>query len=167
MKQYAHVGICLLCVQQAEKALQSAIQTVLENESVKLLEQSEPERKQTLGDFLKKLKRRVKLPLHVKENLYTFLKMRNRLVHGFDFELRTEHGSEAAKLFLLELSLRALGTTGLVTALFQVWARDEHDTEFFEVEDEHTRQIIKTFEKQFGSMAREILAGRSKVPPQQ
>src|SRR5690349_415907 len=89
---YAWVGLSLLCAQMAERSLQTAIATVLDDETVKLEDQSEPERKQTLGDFLKRLKRRVRLPVRVKDELYTFLRMRNQLVHAFDFDLRTEQG---------------------------------------------------------------------------
>src|SRR6516164_2696970 len=100
MRTYAWIGLGLLCVQMAEQSLQSAIQTVLDDEDVRLAEQSEPERKQTLGDFLKRLKKRVKLPVHFKEELYTFLRMRNQLVHEFDFKLGTDEGRKASNLFI-------------------------------------------------------------------
>jgi hypothetical protein len=169
MRLFAGIGACLAVVQTAERALQSAIETVLDNPNARLLEQSEPLRKQTLGDFLKKLKRRVNLPTQVKDKLYAFLKMRNQLVHDFSeipgWNLRTEEGREAAELFLFELASAAISITGLCTAVFQVWARDECDKEFFgekflEVQSEETRQIVKLFEKQFGKLARDILAAR-------
>jgi hypothetical protein len=147
-------------VQLAERALQSAIQTVLDDESVKLAEQSEPQKQETLGAFIRKLKRRVKLPVHLNERLYEFLKMRNRLVHEFEHDFHSEKGREEARLFLVDLMIRALTITGLFTAVFQVWAQDEHGVDFFEVEADETRLIIKWFESHFGKLAREILAGR-------
>lgn len=172
MKLYAYVGLCLSCVQLAERALQSAINTVLDDEGIRIAEQSEPERKQTLGDFLKKLKRRVRLPARVKDDLYTFLKMRNEFVHESHFDFRTSDGCEKARLFLLELIFRALSIAGLIVAVYQVWARDEHDEEFFDEEffdealfemssDQH-RLIVQHFEQHYGSLARQILAGRAK-----
>jgi hypothetical protein len=160
---FAYIGVCLICVKMAERALQSAIETVLDDEGAKLAEQSEPERKQTLGEFLKKLKRRVKLPLHLKERLYGFLRMRNRLIHEFDFNFSTEMGRKEARLFLSELSVAALAIFALMTAIFQAWALDEHGVDLFEVEAEETRRIIKLMGKQFGSLAREVLAGRNRV----
>ena len=160
---FAYIGVCLICVKMAERALQSAIETVLDDEGAKLAEQSEPERKQTLGEFLKKLKRRVKLPLHLKERLYGFLRMRNRLIHEFDFNFSTEMGRKEARLFLSELSVAAMAIFALMTAIFQAWAQDEHGVDFFEVEAEETRRIIKLMGKQFGSLAREVLAGRNRV----
>jgi hypothetical protein len=156
------VGVCLMCVKQAEKALQTSIDTVLDDESVKLAEQSEPERKQTLRYFIKRLKRRVKLPIRVKDRFYDFLRMRNQLVHELDFDFQTEKRREQAELFLLELTFTAMAITLLLTAVFQVWAQDEHGVDFFEVEADQTQQIIKAIEKQFGPLAREILAGRNK-----
>jgi hypothetical protein len=165
---FTYVGLCLSCVQQAERALQATIQTVLDDENVKLAEQSEPERKQTLGDFLKKLKRRAKLPITVKDRLYAFLRMRNRLVHEFDFDLSTEEGNTAARLFLLELTLAAISISGLMVAIFQVWAKDHHGEDFytedfFKTEAKQHLQLVKLFEDKFGGIAREILAGRNKA----
>jgi hypothetical protein len=168
IRTFTYVGLCLGCVQQAERALQVAIQTVLDDETVKLAEQSEPERKQTLGDFLKKLKRRVKLPITVKDRLYAFLRMRNQLVHEFDFELSTEEGNTAARLFLLELIFTAISISGLMVAVFQVWAKDQHGEDFytedfFKADAEQHLQLVKLFEDKFGDIAREILAGRNKA----
>jgi hypothetical protein len=53
----------------------------------------------------------------------------------------------------------------LFTAVFQVWARDNFDEEFFnEVETEQTRQLLKMFETQFGATARKILSGKYPNP---
>jgi len=111
-------GVCLACVQQAERALQTALGTVLGNEYSKLVDQSEPEKKQTLGDFIRKLKQRFKLPIRVKDDLYTFLSMRNQLVHEFKFGFQTEDGRTEARPFLLELTARAISVTGLLVAIF-------------------------------------------------
>lgn len=163
----AYIGLCLLCVQQAERALQSAIETVLENPEMKLLEQSDSNRKETLGIFLRKLKRRVNLPPRLKERLYEFLENRNRFIHDYSSipgaKEKTAEGQEPAKLLVIDLMLTAVSITGLMVAVFQAWARDEHDTEFFEIEDQQTQQLIKMFKTTFGSLAREILTGRTNL----
>src|SRR5262249_52343690 len=109
-----------------------------------------------------KLKRRVKLPWHLKERLHDFLRMRNRFIHEFDFDFSTETGRKEARILLTELSVGALAIVALMTAIFQAWSQDEHGVDFFEVEAEETRRIIKVMEKQFGSLAREVLAGRNR-----
>jgi hypothetical protein len=49
----------------------------------------------------------------------------------------------------------------LFTTVFQVWAKDNFDEEFFiELEAEHSRKMLKVFEEQFGGTARKILAGK-------
>jgi len=157
------IGICFVCVKQAEQALQFSINNVLDDESVKLAEQSEPERKQTLGDFIKKLKRRVKLPIRIKERFYDFLRMRNQLVHEIDFDFHTEEGRKQAEMFLRELSCIAMSISLLLVAVFQAWSRDEQGIDIFEDEADESRQIAKALEMQFGPVAREILAGRNKA----
>jgi uncharacterized protein YutE (UPF0331/DUF86 family) len=169
-KIFAYIGICLAAVQMAERGLQTAIETVLDDPKLKLLEQAEPERQRTLGNFLRKLKRRTKVPHHVKEKLYGFLKMRNQLVHDLSsipgWDLNTEKGRETARRFLTELAILATAVSGLCIALFQIWARDEFDEEFYNEEffvDETQRQLAKLLGQQFGGLARELLAGASKT----
>jgi hypothetical protein len=57
MEVFSSMGLCLSCIQQAEQVLQFTIETVLDDPTLNLAEQSEPERKHTLGDFLRKLKK--------------------------------------------------------------------------------------------------------------
>ena len=49
----ALMGQSLLCIQQTEIALSSVVETVLDDPRVKLMEQTELERKKTLGDFIR------------------------------------------------------------------------------------------------------------------
>ena len=49
-----------------------------------------------------------------------------------------------------------------------MWAKDEHDEEFFNQEllgvaAEQKQVLINFFEQHYGELAREILAGRNKV----
>jgi hypothetical protein len=110
--------MCLLLVQQAEKALAFAVEEVLDHPDLKLMEQAESERLRTLGSFLRKLKRRVKLEPTLKDKLYHFLRMRNTLVHnlneipGWD-GLGTEEGQQAALKFSVELAFASLNVTAL------------------------------------------------------
>jgi hypothetical protein len=76
------IGMCLLSVQQAERVLSAAVETILDRPDLNLAEQSQVKQKQTLGDFLKRLKRRVKLEYGLKERLFKFLEMRNKFVHN-------------------------------------------------------------------------------------
>ncbi len=162
-KLFVAVGVCLMSVQLAERALQESIDTVFDDETVRLSEQSEPERKQTLGDFVKKLKRRAKLPHHIKERFFDFLKMRNRFVHEFDFDFQTEKGREQAEAFVNQLSFTAMAITLLLAAILQASAKDEYGVDFSEGEADETQRVLKALENQFGPLAREILAGRNKV----
>ncbi len=167
LRLYSWMGICLLFIQLAERALQQAIATVLDDPIVRLSEQSEAERKQTLGDFLKKLKKRVRLEYALKERLYDFLRMRNQFVHDLsDWDLKTAEGRRDAQLFVIELTMLALSTTALFTTVFQVWARDNFDEEFFNEVEGEQRQLLKMFESQFGGTARKILAGKHSKPAQ-
>jgi hypothetical protein len=162
-KLFVAVGVCLMSVQLAERALQESIDTVFDDETVRLSEQSEPERKQTLGDFVKKLKKRAKLPYHIRERFFDFIKMRNQFIHEFDFDFQTEKGREQAEAFLIKLSSLATAIALLLTAILQASAKDEYGVDFSEGEADENRRILKALENQFGPLAREILAGRNKV----
>ena len=92
--------------------------------------------------------------------------MRNQFVHDLseipDWDTKTIKGRDAAQLFVIELTFQALFITALFTTVFQVWAKDNFDEEFFkDVEAEQTQQLLKVFEKQFGGTARKILAGKN------
>ncbi|WOH50560.1 hypothetical protein [Bradyrhizobium sp. sBnM-33] len=165
IRVYTYIGLCLLCIQQAERLLQKSIDTVLDNPDIRLLEQTELERKQTLGNFLRRLRRRVRLEPDVRDRLYKFLDMRNKFVHELSdipgFDLRTEDGRQLAMEFIIELTFLALSTTILFATLYSVWAKDTYNEEFFEVEGTEAKQLLAMFEERFGTTARTILAGRS------
>jgi len=157
-----YTGLCLNYVQLAERALQAVLQTVL-NDKHKFAEQSELERKQTLGDFIRELKQRSKLPQHVKDDLYDFLNMRNRFIHEMNGSPRNKNEYDAALLFLVELLFRSLKILGLLTSMFQVWSRDKFNQEFFseeffENQTEKHRALLAFFEDRYGPLAKEILA---------
>ena len=124
LRLYSWMGICLAFVQLAERTLQQAIETVLDDPIVRLSEQNESARKQTLGDFLKKLKKRVKLDYDLKERLYDFLRMRNQFVHDLaevpGWDLNTIEGRNTSQLFFTELTMEALYITALFTELHPV-----------------------------------------------
>ena len=129
------LGLCLLCVQQAEIRIESAVEIILDRPPQSFANESENKRKQTLGELLMRLKRRVKLEHGLKENLFTFLEMRNTLIHDFSTthgsDLRTEKGREKASLFLLELTHAALATTMLFGTLFSVASKDDYPRGWF------------------------------------
>src|SRR5206468_917726 len=130
MTLWSLMGVCLLLVQQAERVLAGAVESVLDNPDLRLMEQSEFQRKQTLGDFLKRLKRRVKIEPTLKEKLHQFLNMRNAFVHNHSeipgWDLKTEEGRDVAWKFLVELAGTSLAITGLFTTLFSASAKDEY-----------------------------------------
>ena len=162
------MGIALLCVQQAEGVLSSAVVSVLERRATNFAHQSEAQQKKTLGDFLKKLKAQTKLEFGVKERLFKFLEMRNKFIHNPseipEWNLQTKEGRLAIKIFLAELSFSALAITSLFMTLFQVSAKDEFGVDLFEDQDKEKRAIAAILENQFGAKARRILAGRYHKP---
>jgi hypothetical protein len=168
LRVVSFMGWCLLMVQEAERALARAVETVLDHPDLWLLEQSEFERKQTLGDFLKKLKRRVKVEPALKDGLYHFLKMRNTFIHDVaevpGWDLASEQGRKIAMEFLVELAVASLAVTALFITTFHVGAKIDLGEDFSERAEESKRQIIEILEKQFGPLARKILAARYRPP---
>jgi hypothetical protein len=164
------IGLCLLCVQQAEHVLSGAVESVLDRREVGLMQQGDHEKKQTLGDFLMRLKGRTKLNDTLKERLFKFLEIRNTFVHEFsqkpEWDLRTAQGREAANGFLVELIVAALATTCLFMTLFTVSAKDDFGKDLFTDEEHEHRDAAAVLEKFFGKHAREILAGRYQKPAQ-
>jgi hypothetical protein len=162
------IGMCLLSVQQAEHAISSAVESILDRPDLMLTEQSEFERKQALGDFLKRLKRRVKVEYGLKERLFRFLEMRNTFVHNLSevpgWDLNTEEGRKVARMFLAELAVTAIAITLLFTTLFSVSAKDEYGKDLFTQEEKREHEMIELMEKHFGATARKILAGRYRGP---
>jgi hypothetical protein len=162
------MGMCLLAVQLAERVLASAVETVLDDPDLKLMEQTEFERKQTLGDFVKKLKRRVKMEPNFKDKIHRFLSLRNTFVHNLSevpgWDLKTEEGREVATAFLVELGYVSCAITCLFITLFAVSAKDDYGADLYEEAEERERQIVEMLEKNFGTMARKLLAGRYRKP---
>src|SRR5258706_3749096 len=112
MRTYGLMGVCLLHVQLAEQGVARAVESILEDSTVKLMEQTEDERSRTLGTFLKKLRRRTRIDPNLNRKLSHFLRMRNTFVHNASevpgFDIRTEDGREVATKFLVELVLSAM-----------------------------------------------------------
>jgi hypothetical protein len=76
MDTLALIGICLLQVQLAERVLAWALETALRDKTLtaeKLMEQTEYERKRTLGEFLKELKTLTRIEPKFKDTLYPVL----------------------------------------------------------------------------------------------
>lgn len=162
------IGMCLLCIQQAERVLSAAVETILDRPDLNLAEQSEVKQKQTLGDFLKRLKGRVKLEYGLKERLFKFLAMRNTFVHSLSevpgWDLETEEGRKVARMFIGELAFTALAITSLFTTLFSVSAKDDLGVDLFKEDEKQIRERVEVLEKYFGTQARKILAGRYRGP---
>jgi hypothetical protein len=159
---YSLIGVTLLHVQLAERALGETVKLVLKDRTLtpsKLMELTEPERKKTLGDFLKELKTRTRLETAFKDKLYRFLKMRNTFIHNISelpgWDVKTDAGREKGIEFLAELLHLALTVTGVFTSLFAISARDELGEELFE-----GNRLVRLMEEHFGSTARKILAAR-------
>ena len=162
------IGMCLLCVQQAEEVLSGVVETILDRPEQNLTEQSEVKQRQTLGDFLKRLKQRVKVEYGLKERLFKFLQMRNTFVHKLSevpgLDLETEKGRAVARMFVGELCMTALFISMLFTTLFSVSAKDDLGADLFRDEDEQTQKMAAMLEKLLGEKARKILAGRYQKP---
>jgi hypothetical protein len=166
---FSLIGICLMCVQQAEQGLQWTVETVLEDPEIRLSEQTEHEQAKTLGVFLRKLKRRAKLEPKLKDKLYHFLKMRNTFVHDFSevpgWNLATVKGREIANEFLIELSLTAIAITALFMTVATSSAKKDFGKELFSEETEaEILMKVRVLEKVFGADARKILDGRYRKP---
>jgi len=131
----ALIGVCLLYVQGAERALKNAIEIVLKDGRANIEGQTEAERKRTLGDLVRELRKLAKIERGFRDTLYRFLNMRNTFIHNFaelpGRDLDTEKGREAATKFLAELLVLAFSITGVFVSLFTVVARDEFGEEFF------------------------------------
>lgn len=164
----ALIGMCLLCVQLAERMISGVVEQVLDRRDLNLTELSAFERKQTLGDLLKRLKHRVKIEHRVKEKLFKFLEMRNTFVHNLSevpgWDLKTEAGREVAKLFLVELMIRSLALTALCGTIFAVSAKDDFNEDLFSDANEEQRRLRQIIEAHYGPLARKILAGRYRQP---
>src|SRR5262249_5041310 len=76
------MGMCLVAVQQAEHRLAAAVESVFDDPRLRLMEQTEVERKKTLGELLKRLRQTVKIKPFVRDRLYHFLEMRNTFIHN-------------------------------------------------------------------------------------
>jgi hypothetical protein len=158
------MGVCLLSVQLAERALAGAVESVLKDRTMtadELMEQTERERKRTLGHFIKELGRHTQLEPHFDQNLWDFLKMRNTFVHDLSevsgWNLRTEEGKEVAIRFLAELLLASSSVAGVFMSVFTVSAREEFGVDLIK-----GHPLMTQLEKELGPFARKILAGRNR-----
>src|SRR5262249_18436353 len=152
------MGICLSYVQLAEETLQFAVESVLDDPELRLSEQSEPERKATLADFLKKLRRRVKLEPDFRESLYRFREMRNIFIHNLSeipgWNILTADGRDIATKFLFELIFRSYAIAGVFMTLPAVSAKVDFNKDLFADADANERTLGEMLEKKFGSKAR-------------
>ena len=163
---YSLMGVCLLHVQLAERVLAGAVESVLDDRKLtvaRFMEQTERERKRTLGDFLKELRSRTKVEPKFNQKLWRFFRMRNAFVHDFSeipgWDLSTERGREIAIEYLVELIALALNVTGVFLSLFTVSAREDFGEELVE-----GNLLMDKIEKLFAPTARKILAGRNRRP---
>jgi hypothetical protein len=161
------MGVCLLSVQQAERMLADAVESVLKDRTSmpeNLMEQTYKEQKRTLSGVLKELRKRAQIERVVDQRLWRFLEMRNSFVHNISevpgWNLRTRKGREAAKKFLIELTMLAMAITGLFGCLFLVSAKDEFGKDLEEGSDMWRKEMARIMEMHFGTTARKILAGR-------
>ena len=159
------IGICLMCVQQAEHMLGMAAKSVLKNPKLILMEQTEAEQRRTLNDLLRELKTQVRLERDFKERLYRFRDMRNRFVHNLHevpgWNWQTEEGQEVALKFVVELIFLSQGISCIFAAVLGIAFREELGEELADAND-----TLKMVEKWFGPRARKILKGRSWPPLQ-
>jgi hypothetical protein len=103
MDLLARIGVALLTVQTAERALRLITTFVLQKSGSiapeELLAQSETERRKTLGYFLAELRKRAAIDPHFDATLAEFLRRRNTLVHNLsDFpgwDIHTHRGIHA------------------------------------------------------------------------
>ncbi len=171
IQTFALIGVCLLHVQLAERVLAGGVELVLQDPTLtaaKLLEQTEPERKRTLGDFLRGLKSRAKIEAKFKDKLYRFLRMRNTFVHNLSevpgWNLRTKEGRKVATEFLIELTMLAFGVTGVFMSLFAVSTKEDFGKDLLREGSVEEKRLISILETHFGPTARKILAGRYRKP---
>src|SRR5271156_2786636 len=133
---------------------------MLDDPDLNLMEQTETQRKQTLGDFVKRLKRRVKLEPKFKDDLYRFLNMRNTFVHNLSeapgWDMEAPEGRVVARKFMTELAVRSITITAIFTTLFSVSAKDEYGGDLFKEGQEIEWQIVGILEKHIGATARKV-----------
>ena len=168
LRVFALTGICLLSVQQAERAIARAVELVLKDRierANRLIEQTEKQQKRILSHFLKELRNRAHIEPDFDQKLWHFVKMRNTLVHNLSevpgWNPRTKKGREAAFKFLVELAMLSFALTGVFTSLLLVSAKDEFGVDMIEEDDDPVRQsLARLIEKQFGPTAHMILAAK-------
>lgn len=155
------VGMCLLQVQTAERTLETAIEAVLDDPEADLMDQTAPQQKQTLGAFIRKLRRRVKVEPALKDKLYRFLEMRNKFVHNVreieGWNLNTEEGRKIAAGFLSELIVAAMSISLLMATLITKYAR-QVSPDFQETDEQ--REFANALEEHFGLKAQVLLDAR-------
>jgi hypothetical protein len=155
----ARIGLVLLRIQAAEHVILLCLTYVFANSSAewdKLYAKDEATRKQTLGFFLKELRKRVAINNDFDEVLAKFLSMRNIFAHrlpdapGWDME--TEEGLAAAQMFLVELDETTDHVGKVFHALVRHWeshngieSTDSDHPYFKEVDDSYLKILPMFF----------------------
>jgi hypothetical protein len=156
------MGMSLLAVQSAERALGMALNTVFAEPSsaqkakVEIMEGQRP----TLGYFIRQLRGRVKLERAFTNKLYRFLELRNIFVHDLKeipggWDLKTQAGRERAHLFLGELLFMAGATQAVFVTAVTISAKEDFGED---ITDGH--ELIVMVEKAVGPFVRRMLAAR-------
>jgi hypothetical protein len=159
------MGMCLMCVQSAERSLKLALNTVFEEDesaAEKIIVEIAEARKPTLGHFLKELRKRVTLERGFREGLYRFLRYRNIFIHNLKeapggWNLKTARGREAAYLFLGELLLMSGTVQAVFLSAVTISSREKLGKDLIE-----NNQLLALMEEQFGPHARKLITGRIK-----
>jgi hypothetical protein len=157
------IGMCLMCVQSAERALEMALSTVFEKQAAaeKAMLEIVEGQKPTLGYFLKELRKRVKLEREFRDKLYRFLEYRNMFIHDLKeapggWDLDTAEGRKRAYVFLAELGLMAFAVQAVFLSAVTISAREELGED---ITDES--ELVAMIERHFGASARKMLAARN------
>jgi hypothetical protein len=156
------IGMCLLTVQSAERALEMALDTVFAERSsaqkakVEIIEGQ----RTTLGYFIRQLRSRVKLERSFKNKLYRFLELRNIFVHDVKeisggWDLKTQSGRKRAYLFLGELLFIAGAAQAVFIAAVTISARDDFGADITD-----GNELIAMVEKAVQPFVRRMLAAR-------
>jgi hypothetical protein len=162
------MGLCLLCIQQAEQVLAGAVESVLDRPRKGYIEESAQTKKKTLGEMINRAKRGTKLEHQIKEDLFTFLNMRNKFVHDVaeipGWSVRETEGREIAKAFLVDLMLRSIKITITFITVFNLSAKNEFGVDLFSDHSTEHKKLISILEEEFRNDAQSILDGRRNKP---
>lgn len=127
----AMIGATLLLTQSVEEALRVITTFVIQKGNgldLKTLEaQTKAEQKKTIGYFIGELRKRADLREDLEGCLTSFLSHRNTLAHNIEkvpgWNLKTEEGREAARVFLAVLMHESSLLTTVFGALGNAWMK--------------------------------------------